>query len=85
MVNSQDADLLLREIRSLREERQRRFERDLHFIDAEYDRRVRRLRSGEHSKQPPWARSMDPPLCLRRRCLLGMRRFKRRLKSRCSA
>ena len=76
---SQNADAIVREIRELREERQRRLECDMHFIDAEYDRRLRRLQAGSAGGPSLWSCSVTNPVCLRRRCRRGMRRLRWRL------
>ena len=67
MRQSEQADAIIQEIHALRTERQERLQRDLHFIDAEYDRRLRRVHAGILG-------SVTKPTCLRRRCCSAIRR-----------
>ena len=76
---SEDADELVREIRELRAARQQRLQCDLHYINAEYDRRLRRIDDGRFSRTSIWSYSIASPICLRRRCRWGLRRLRRRL------
>ena len=72
MQVSEDAGAIVREIRELREERERRLQSDLHFIDAEYDRTLRRVQAGVTC-------SFADLVCVRRRCRWGLRQVRKRL------
>jgi hypothetical protein len=79
MQVSEDAGVIVHEIRELRGERERRLQCDLHFIDAEYDRRVRRAQAGVIGGTAWRACSITNPVCLRRHCRWGLRRLRHSL------
>ena len=84
MQVSEDAGAIVQEIRQLREERERRLQCDLHFIDAEYDRRLRRIQAGVTGGTSLWSCSVANALCLRRRCRCSLRRMRNGLVRRAS-
>ena len=79
---SADADAVLHEIRELRAARRERLERDLHFIDAEYDRLFRRINAGVPTAVLMHGPRLAKQSCVSRRCRRGMRNLRRSLKKR---
>ena len=71
---SPEFDAVLLEIHRRRAARDERLQRDLHFIDAECERRLRRVRNGGFGGRS---------VCLRRRCRRRVRSWRRSWAGRC--
>jgi hypothetical protein len=82
MSNSTQADEVLHRIRELRAARQQRLERDLHYIDAQFDRRIRRINSRCRVTRTDSSPLLPTPICVRRCYRRGVRRLRRRLATR---
>ena len=76
---SPDADEILQQIRLIREARSRKLERDMHFIDAAYDRKIRRVHASTIWNRSNCTCFSSKPFCVRRFCSRRMRWVRRRL------
>ena len=76
---SPEADEILRQVRLLREARSRSFERDMHFIDAAYDRKVRRIQASAIWNRSSCTCFSSRPFCVRRFCSRRVRWIRHRL------
>ncbi len=59
---------ILRQVRLIREARSRNLERDMHFIDAAYDRKVRRIYASAIWNRSNCICFSSKPFCVRRFC-----------------
>lgn len=84
MQLSPEAEQILRQVRSLRAARQRKLECDLHFIDAKYDRTVRRTHTTSMWNRHYCSCVTRKPFCMRRFCVRRVRWLRQRLRRTCS-
>lgn len=78
---SPEAKSILEEFRCLRERRERDLQRDLHFIDAAYDRQMRRIQATAIWNRTSCTCFSSKPFCLRRFCNRRLRWVRRQLSS----
>ena len=76
---SPDAEEILKQLRELRAERNAELQRDLHYIDAAYDRQIRRVQSSAIWNRSSCECFSSKPFSARRFCLRRIKWFKRRL------
>ena len=79
---SPEAEEILKQVQSLREERGEKLRRDLYYIDAQYDRRVRRVRVSAIWNRSSCTCFSSKPFCLRRFYTRRIRWVRRRLAKR---
>lgn len=76
---SPEAEEILKQVESLRELRRERLHRDLHFIDAAYDRQIRRVQATAIWNRSSCECFSSKPFCVRRFCLRRMKWIRRRI------
>ena len=81
MNQSPDVDEILRQVRSVREARSRSFERDMHFINATYDRKIRRIQASTIWNRACCTCFSSKPFCVRRFVTRRVKLIRRRLVS----
>ncbi|MEM8947081.1 MAG: hypothetical protein AAGD11_18045 [Planctomycetota bacterium] len=76
---SPEVEEILRQVKTLRANRQRRLERDLHYIDAAYDRQLRRVESSAIWNRSSCTCYSRRPFSAQRFCRRRFRWLQRRL------
>lgn len=76
---SPEAEDILEQMQTLREERREKLERDLHYIDAAYDRNIRRVQTSAIWNRSSCRCFTHRPFSLRRFCSRRVRWLRRRL------
>jgi hypothetical protein len=79
MHMSPEAEEIFQQVRSLREYRSRRLQCNMHYIDAAYDRKVRRIYSSAIWNRSNCTCFSSKPFCIRRFCTRRVRWIRRRL------
>lgn len=79
MQLSPEAEKIIQQAQSLRQARREKLERDLHFIDAAYDRRIRRARGSTIWNRSSCTCFSSKPFNLRRFCWRRVRWIRRRV------
>ena len=76
---SPEAEEILKQMQSLREARGEKLHRDLYYIDAEYDRRIRRVRASTIWNRSSCTCFSSKPFCFHRFCSRRLRWIRRRI------
>lgn len=75
---SPEAEKILQQVRTMREDRSRNLQRDMHFIDAAYDRKLRRIQASAIWNRSSCTCFSSKPFCIRRFCLRRVKWIRRR-------
>ena len=76
---SPDADEIIQQFQLLRAARSQKLERDMHFIDAAYDRKVRRVQFSAIWNRTNCTCFSSRPFCMRRFCSRRIKWVRRQL------
>ncbi len=76
---SPEAKEILQQVQQLRADREERLQRDLHYIDAAYDRQIRRVQASAIWNRSSCECFSSKPFSARRFCTRRVRWLRRRL------